>query len=216
MLRKIFISFLLPVLINFLVGCYSSPTINSDDYVETNPSMDQRTAGAKVVINMKSGREYEGELLTVRDSTMLICVQYGASEEELSDSTYQIDIIKNYDIELMEVEGESKIVEGLGIGAGVGVAVGAAIGLASGDDPPPKRKGWLTFSFSFTAEEKALFLGCCLGALGALIGSIAGSINSTYDKEVYNYNIPESYDFTQLNIFSRYEGNEPQYLKLIK
>ena len=201
--------------LNLLIGCYSSSVVDPDDYVETDSWTEQRIAGAKVVIKMNNGTMYNGELLTVRDSTMIVCEQYEASEEDLSNSVFQINIISNYNIDLMEVEGDSKISEGIAIGIGMGVAVGAVIGLASGDDPSAHSKGWSGF-LKFTAEEKAFFGICCLGSLGALIGFIAGSFSSTYDKEVYNYVIPEDYDFTQLNIFSRYESNEPDYLKAIK
>jgi len=112
---------------------------------------------------------------------------------------------------MIELQGEDKIGQGILIGGGVGAALGVAIGLSSGDDPPSK--GW--FTFRYKAEDKALIYGCGLGLVGALIGLIAGANSSTYDKVVYEYSIPENYDYTKLNIFSRYPGKEPEYLKAI-
>jgi len=214
-MKKLIIYLAILSFLNLLVGCYSSPVVNPDDYIETDSWTQQRIAGARVIINLKNGSILHGELLTVRDSTMLICEQYEASEVDLSNSVFQINIISNYNIDLMIVQGDSKIAEGIAIGVGAGVAVGIAIGLASGDDPNAGAKGFTGF-LQFTAGAKAGILGCGLGLVGIVIGFIAGSFSSTYDKEVFNYAIPEDYDFTQLNIFSRYVGNEPAYLKAIK
>ncbi|UCH66042.1 MAG: hypothetical protein JSW63_02605 [Ignavibacterium sp.] len=197
-----------------LTGCYSGPTLNPDDYVETEGSTTERIAGAEVIIDLNGGRRYNGELLSVRDSTILLCEKYGASEKELENSNNLIRIIKNHDIKLIEVQGESKILQGAAIGAGAGVAVGAAIGLAAGDDEGSSKVGF--FRLRYTAEQKALGCACLLGSLGTIIGLIAGSIESTYDTVVYDYMILEDYDFTQLNIFSRYEGDEPDYIKSIQ
>jgi hypothetical protein len=114
-----------------LTGCYSDPTINPEDYVETTGGTTERIAGAEVVIDVNDGRRYSGELLSVRDSTMLLCEKYGASEKELENSNNLIRIIKNHDIKLIEIQGESKILQGMAIGAGVGVVAGAAIGLVA-------------------------------------------------------------------------------------
>jgi hypothetical protein len=194
-----------------LTGCYSDPTINPEDYVETTGGTTDRIAGAEVVIDVNDGRRYSGELLSVRDSTMLLCEKYGASEKELENSNNLIRIIKNHDIKLIEIQGESKILQGMAIGAGVGVVAGAAIGLAEGDD---EGSGGI-FRIRLKAEQKAYGCGCIMGLVGAVVGLIAGSIESTYDTVVYDYMIIEDYDFTQLNMFSRYEGSEPDYIKSV-
>jgi len=83
--KKIFISLLVPVLINFFVGCYSLPVIDPDNDGETNSTIDQRNAGAKVLIIINNGEESTGELLRVRYSTLILSKKYDASEEDLSD-----------------------------------------------------------------------------------------------------------------------------------
>jgi hypothetical protein len=207
-MKKIITSIITAALLFELAGCYSRYTVDPNDYVESDVFMNQRIAGAKVFIDLNNGMEYTGELLSVRDSIMLLCEQYGASEEDLSNSVFEIKIFKNHNIEFMEVQGESKILSGVAIGSAAGAVVGIAIGAADGDDP----EGFI----SFTAEEKACLTGCLGGGVGAVIGLIAGAFNSTDDAKVYNYEIKENYDFTQLNIFSRYQGNEPVYLKEIR
>lgn len=196
----------------WLSGCYSGPAIIPDDYVTIDESTNVRLTGAEVIIEMKDGEKYNGELLYVRDSTMLLCETIGATNDELSNSIYPIYVLDNHNIQLIEVQGESKVLEGIAIGTVAGIGVGAAIGMAMGDDPP-SRSGWI--SFRFTAEQKAAGLACGLGLVGSVFGLIGGSTNSTYDKEVYKYTIPNNYDYTQLNIFSRYPDNEPEFLQAI-
>ena len=48
-----------------------------------------------------------------------------------------------------------------------------------------------------------------------MIGGIVGVFIPDYDV-VYEYAIPEEYDFTKLKIYARYINNEPEFLKKIK
>ncbi len=50
------------------------------------------------------------------------------------------------------------------------------------------------------------------GFLGAAIGGVIG-FSTTDDEVVYEYVNPETYDFNKLNVYARYGGNEPEYLK---
>ncbi len=60
-------------------------------------------AGAEAYIEMSDGSDYTGELLTVRDSKMIICEEYDADEQELADSVYAIYVLNNRDIKLIEL-----------------------------------------------------------------------------------------------------------------
>ncbi len=59
--------------------------------------------------------------------------------------------------------------QGLGIGLLAGGAAGMVIGFADGDDPPQE-------FLSMTASDKALVGGAVLGALGGVVGLVAGSL----------------------------------------
>ena len=63
-----------------------------------------------------------------------------------------------------------QVLKGLGMGTLAGAGAGVVLGLVSGDDPP-------NVILSFSAEEKAVFLGAFLGATGAVVGLIAGALN---------------------------------------
>jgi hypothetical protein len=194
--KKIFISLLVPVLINFFVGCYSLPVTDPDNDGETNSTIDQRNAGAKVLIIMNNGEEYTGELLRVRYSTLILSKKHDASEEDLSDLVYPFYSLKNLDIIMIELKGESHIIVAILFGILTGFLAGVTI----------------AFGYDIASPAPVLFgVG-----IGMLIGGIIGVSNTTYDEVVYEYANPEEYDFTKLNIYSRYGSKEPEYLKEIK
>ncbi|MFC2103282.1 hypothetical protein ACFLSS_02520 [Bacteroidota bacterium] len=196
--------FLIPIGMLVINGCSSSQPISENDDKENESLFVQREFGAEVFIIMKNGAELTGELLSVRDSSILLCKEYEADEEDLADLVYPVYSIENHDIKLIELKGENKIILGLVLGAGLGAGTGAGIS-SSGVSKKRYRKLGAAAS------------GCCVGGLiGALIGVIIGGISSTDDEVVYEYANPGEYDFTQLNIYSRYGGKEPDYLKEIK
>jgi len=96
----------------------------------------------------------------------------------------------------MWIFGKDNHLIGLGIGVGLGLAI---IKIAENQ---PKR-------------NDALLIGS-IGLLTAVTGIIAGAAASTYNEEIYNYKNAEDFDFIQLNIYSRYGGKEPEYLKAMK
>lgn len=208
MYKKIFISFLVPVLINFLVGCYSKPTIKRSDYIETGSSTDLMIVGSNVFITMNSGEEYTGELLSVRDSIMILCESDKVSEEEISDFSYPFITIKNHDIKSISIEGKKNMLVAIIFG-GLGAGMGAAIG--SNDGKEEKTEG------IFPAPDFGnAGLGCFIGgSIGLLLGVIIGN-NISDNEVVYEYKNSEEYDFKQLNHYSRYGDNEPEYLMKIK
>lgn len=189
-----------------IIGCSSSTSIYRDNYVENDSKFISRDAGAPVFIEMNNGEEYSGELLTVSDSVMILCNDYGLTERELYNSVKQILMIENHKMKSMLIIGKNNILIGLFFGAGIGTVIGVSVGIASGDDPKSK-------FISLTAEQKACVLGSFGGIVGGLIGLIVGVAGSTYDEEIYNYKNPEDFDFMQLNIYSRYGGTKPEFLK---
>ncbi|MCH7962869.1 MAG: hypothetical protein IH852_02925 [Bacteroidetes bacterium] len=184
--------------------------INYGDYRDDNE-------GAEVTLSLKDRAEIYGELLSVRDSTLIICTEYSAIEEELAKGVYPIFSIKGQEIQKITVEGKSEFWESAGYGALIGAAVGVSVGFASGDD----ESGYL----KLTAGTKALLWSMCLSPIGAITGGIVGAGNSTADVIIH---VPPEYDFSSLdtslgsslnsllNQLSRYTEKEPEYLRAIK
>lgn len=203
---------LFSICIIVLIGCSTSQTISENDEKENESLFAQREPGVKVFILMNDGEEFTGELLTVRDSTMILCKYYKAREKDLVNLVFPIYLLQNQDIRLIEVIGEKNIIWGVVLGGLGGSLIGGAIGSGIKDDDQPKEEG-----FGFSLDFGEMPLGCCLGgAIGALIGGITARSIISNDELVYLYANTEEYDFTQLNIYSRYGGKEPEYLKEIK
>jgi multisubunit Na+/H+ antiporter MnhB subunit len=165
-----------------------------------------RSEGAKVVLQLPRQLELSGELLSVRDSVLVISTLEDASAEDLSNQTAAIIVVRNQYILHAVVKGESKAGKGALIGFAVGGGTGALMGLASGDDPQ-------NTLFSMTAGQKAVLAGSVLGGLGALIGGIAGWIASPSDVYVEPHS---DGDLQILKQFARFPDKEPEFLQLIK
>ena len=187
-------------LIFLLFGCSSSKNVTYKTIPEP---------GAKVYIELNNGAEFTGELLSVRNNVMFVCERYFANEKDLTDSVYTIYMIKNYDIKLIELSEGNNALYGIIFGGLMGGAIGAAV--YKSEDKKEKSEGIINFDINFDP-----LTGCCIGGfIGALVGGAIGY--SVKDYEVlYERADPKIYDFTQLNIYSRYGGDEPEYLKAIK
>ncbi len=195
------------VLTNIRSIHYNNYDIEQDVEVYYDPEEDSvvgyKYAGAKAYIEMNDGSDYTGELLTVRDSIMIVCEEYEADEQDLADSVYAFFVLNNRDIKLIELY----VGNYLGIGVGVGYLAGGAVGLAADSVPDSDPYG-----FGGLHNMGVVAVG---GFVGALIGGIIGA-NITDYESVYEYADPKKYDFKKLNIYARYVDNEPEYLKKIK
>jgi hypothetical protein len=192
------------VLTNIKSITYNNYDIEQDLEVYYDAEKDSivgyKYAGAKAYVEMNDGSDYTGELLTVRDSIMIVCEEYDADEQELADSVYALFVLNNRDIKLIELS----VGNYLGAGMVVGYTAGAAVGGAAGSDPNPYYL------------DLGAFAGALAGGLvGAIIGGTIGFIFTDYE-DVYEQANPEEYDFKKLNIYARYVNNEPEYLKKIK
>lgn len=194
-------SFFINVL--FIVGCSSGPDITQEYFI--------KDPGARVSIVMSNGAEYTGELLCVRDAVIILCERFNVKEKEIADSNFTIYVLPNNEIRFIGIREEGNPIIGIILG---GIA-GGAIGLALAPEPPKREEseGW-GFNFDFSGLNKAA--GCCIGGLlgGMFGGIVAGNIPD--DEPVYVYENSEEYDFAQLNIYSRYKGQEPDYIWRLK
>jgi hypothetical protein len=204
---------LISISILVLIGCSNSSTIFRYDDTENDSLFVQRDVGAKVFILTNNDEEYSGELLRVRDSTMLLCKEYKASEEDLSNLVYPFYSFNHHDVQMIELRGENNPILGIIFGGLTGALIGVAAGKGHGKEEEKPDEN--SFNIDFGYDDGAV-LGCCIGGfLGMAIGGII-AFNITDDEVVYEYANTEEYDFNQLNIYSRYGGKEPEYLKEIK
>jgi len=157
--------------------------------------------GAEVTLLLKDSTEIYGELLSVRDSSVIICTEHSATEKELASLKYPINTVRNDEIKELTLEGTNYVLSGLGIGIAAGTGIGVLAGLAV--EPSGQ---------SYISPELAL------GVLGFIVGAIVGPIvgYSLSTEEFVLQEIPPGYDFSLLKPLARYPGEEPEYLRAIK
>jgi len=113
--------------------------------------------GNDILVTMKDGKAFSGELLAVKGTDLVIL-----------DGTTAAGITASLaDVKTVKVIKTSKFWKGVGWGFIIGAPVGALIGAASGKKDP----GW----FEFTPAQGAILGAVSLGSLSALVGGIAGA-----------------------------------------
>jgi hypothetical protein len=172
--------------------------------MSTYPSAKDSEAekGAEVVIVERDGQEIAGELLSVRDSSIVISTIEKAKGYLLAGDTAGVVVVSSEKIQKVIIKVESKVLTGMGLGFLIGGVIGGVIGHLSFAKP---KDGWgLVDLASLLAALSYLTLGGLCGlAVGAILGSAASS-----DKEVEP--IP-NHDFSSLKPFARFPVNEPEW-----
>jgi hypothetical protein len=108
-----------------------------------------------------------GRLRALNDSSIVVQPWKGEQLEEIRVS----------EIEKLKFRRKGSVGKGAAIGGGIGVATGLIMGTAAGDDTPDP-DAWI--DFSSTAEEKATGGAMLLGPLGAIVGSVVGSLKKRF------------------------------------
>jgi len=173
------------------------------EYIEKELNKVERDIGVGVELSLllSNGNEVNGELLSVRDSIMILCAEYSATEEELAKLTYPVSLISNNEIQQLTIEGSSWVWEGIAAGAVAGVVsyyFGHAI---------------ITYSNQEDSEEGRQLYGI-LFSLCIAAGLGIGYALST--EEYVLQEIPSDYDWFILKPLSRYPDKEPEYLRAIE
>jgi len=167
----------------------------------------EEAVGAEVTLSLTEGEEISGELLSVRDSSITLCEEYSATEEELAVQKYPIKNVRTDTIIELEINGNNYPVW---IGAGIGVVAGTVVYLLVKDD---KGENQESNAFSRTFSEVDLGTTCLVGGIIAL-PILIGRMLSTED--VILSDIPTGYKFLPLKSLARYPDKEPDYLRAIE
>lgn len=169
---------------------------------ELNAYEKDKNVGAEVVLLLNNKTEIEGELLSVRDSALIICTEYSATEEELANSVYPVILVRNNEIQEITIEGNSYVWWGIGIGYLTGAIIGYLLGQTGATND----------------NTDQAFSGLGGGILGGLIGLAAGGgIGYAFSTEEFVLQeIPSGYDFYFLKPFARYPDTELEYLKVVE
>jgi len=168
---------------------------NNRYYIEKQIKESKKNEGVGVEVSLllKDGIVINGELLSVRENTIILCQEYSANEKELSKLIYPISIILNTDIQQLTILGSSWIWEGIAAGAFVGGLTGMFM----------------------ASEGLEVMAGLVIGTwIGLTAGWIIGYALST--EEYVLQKIPPEYNWSILKQLSRYPDKEPEFLKLMK
>jgi outer membrane lipoprotein SlyB len=192
----------------FITGCSTTTYFNLNEtypeYIDKELNKVEKDSGVGVEMSLllKNGNEVNGELLSVRDSTIFLCPEYSATEEELAKLKYPILLFSNNEIQQLAIEGNSWVWEGIGAGALVGGLTGLLIASASSEGGGRE-------------EGLAVLAGMIIGAwVGIAAGWITGYALST--EEYVMWEIPPDYSWSILKPLARYPDEEPEYLRSIK
>ena len=190
-------------------GCstttYLSLTGNNKEQIEQklNDYEQDANEGAELILSLMNGTEINGELLSVRDSTITLSTKHSATEEELASLKYSITTVRNDEIQKITIEGSNYVWTGLAVGIAVGTGLGLLIGsIIQKDDAHGYAKGVTSF----------------VGVIGFIVGAIAGPIvgYSLSTEEYILQEIPPDYNWSILKPVARYPDKEPEYLKAIE
>ena len=201
-------SILIIVILSLIVtGCSTTTYLNLKatypEYIEKEliKAKSDTSIGVKVSLLLNNGNEVNGELLSIRDSTMILCSEYSATEEELAKLTYPILLFPNNEIHQLTIEGSNWVWEGIAAGAVAGT-VSMYFGHAI-----------ITYSSQEDSEEGrrlySILFSLCIAA-----GWGIGYALST--EEYVLQEIPPDYNWFILKPLARYPEEEPKYLKSIE
>jgi outer membrane lipoprotein SlyB len=163
----------------------------------------------EVELELRGDVKFRGEILSLRDSSIVVALKGGLSDSELQEGQNLIRVIAKRDIlALRTTEGPSSVLPGLAGGSFVGCVIGLGIGASVAVDRSPKDTfGCEAQDQRIKNETNGSVIGALAGAaLGALIG---GSIGSEDDLIT-----PQKRDFHLLYRLARYI-HEPEFLQSV-
>lgn len=159
--------------------------------------------GAETEILLASGKKAGGELLVVREHSLLLSTWRGASDDQLQTSQGMLVEVSTASIRSVTLKREGG--SHAAVGALVGVVVGGGVGYLV--SKPSEKEDAITQTVESVFSPVATITCAVLGmGIGALIGSGAKG-----DKIIEASSADP--DFTSLNEFARFQGGEPEFLQ---
>ena len=154
--------------------------------------------GETVVIYTTDRNKVPGELIFVRGNGILLSKRALWQNADVKKAKEEIIYIAGEKIDSMQINGRSKLLSGLLLGASVGALLAALV--VSGDDKSDNYGPGVEIHYLFDP------------LLGALVGGIVGILKSTKDRTIpVNINM-----ISELRTFARFKTKEPDYLHDIK
>lgn len=166
----------------------------------------------KVRVTLMTGESLKGEILSVREQTVLLTTRYGAGEDVLVDNKSLVRVVDVKLIKEVALPGSSHIVHGMGIGMFAGCLVGCLIGgsqEASHQNGVDEAFGWMAWGEKNSNAGSGALIG---GLAGTAVGAGVGVATSSDDIILFG---PNKRDLAALRSLARYSAEEPEFLKSI-
>ena len=172
----------------------------------------EKESRPEVRVILSSGQEYEGEILAVRDHSIVFSTLHGASEGRLIQSRQAILILNHDDIREVLLIGDSNVLPGIAIGMGSGCMLGCLIGYSM-EVSVPEEKSNKPLDCGPTKESKKEMNAMGGGLVGGLLGTVfGGAIGGSIREDTMIIGLQKR-DFSILKLHARYGSEEPWFLR---
>jgi hypothetical protein len=162
-------------------------------------------SGASITVELCAGGVLAGELISARDTALVICTPARCGRDHPRVPREELLIVRNQDISRVVLHRDARVLRRAGMGLLVGGVAGALVGAASGDKSP--RDFW-----SFTPAEGAAILGIAGAGTGAIIGGFT-ALGRSSDRHL----TPGDRDaLAAMRAVARFPDYEPEYLGTLR
>lgn len=169
--------------------------------------VEQRVKGINILL--RDGQTVDGELLAVRESTIVVSTKTNLEEQELINNMNSILVLNNRDVVHLSVKWESKILSIAGNSFLGFAGFGAILGLLLGGDHGE--------FISIPRHEIALYEAVVLGVVGGVVGLVFGFMSNISENLAHHFVGPLTHnDLLKLKPIARYPINEPDWLQRIQ
>jgi hypothetical protein len=160
----------------------------------------------EAVFTLQNGGIIKGEVLSVRDSSIVVSMVLGGSEAELSYAEQAWRVITAHDLRSVVIPGKSHLVKGAGVGGVAGLVLGCATW-------QQKEAGSFEDFFADVTGASLAGRAATFALVGCVAGGIVGAAISRPDRTVYA--APAS-SLESIRALARYKTEEPEFLKKVQ
>ncbi len=169
--------------------------------------------GREITVFTSSHQIVFGELLSARETGLVLTNVMDLSDTELGGHPEWIILVPVTEIDSIRAEGHSHVLAGLGIGAGAGLATGLIVGAAVSNDVNHNSSDYVPVVTEMSAGMSgAAAAVLCLGG-GIVLGTIVGAVASSGDIMIAK---PDPTTLLSLRPDSRYALAEPAFISNVK
>jgi hypothetical protein len=190
---------------SFKAGEYTFSNLSDGSQMANKFSAKHFDGNGVSIIELKSGDQIEGELISVRNNTLVLLKDnYNFDEEYYGEYKENLMVIENQKIETIIMEGSSYTFPGILLGALSGFGLGYLVA-NSGNKETKKDFGE---AMGDAIGGAITILGIAI--LGGIIGGIIGGGTSESDIQ---FNPESQRDLLYLKELAYYSKEEPEFLK---